>query len=264
MRKSGRILFILGFVLAAFAAAGLYWAVINTKPPPPTVPTSKLVVAFQPVVQRSEIDAAQIGLIDWPQTVPTPIGAFESSNDVIGKLAKAEIGAGQPILESMLIDKSDLGDLYGNASLVVDEGQRAVAMPIKIDSNVAEAVQVGDYVDLVVTFAAQSTAGGVSEQLIVTHHLMQDVLVLQVGPWPNTDAATTSNPEAGGGTKGYTVITFQMNLQDAQVLKYAQLNAADVSLALRRANDHTLEETEPVTLDYINKRFGYQLPTIGR
>jgi Flp pilus assembly protein CpaB len=269
MRKSGRILFVLGFVLAAFSALGLYWILINTKPPPPTVPTSKLVIAFQPVTERSEIAADQIGLVDWPQTVPTPTGAYDSSSEVIGKLAKTQIAPGQPILADMLLDKSKVNEFHSNAALILDERTRAIALPVKVDTSVAQAVQAGDRVDLVVTFHASTTSsqqesgGAASGELVVTHHLMQDVLVLQVGPWPNSDAPNAQNSRQAD-ENNYTVVTLQLNLQDAEVLKFAQLNAADVSLALRRANDHSLEETEPVTLEYINKRFGYGFPSSGK
>lgn len=262
MRRNGRVLFILGFVLAVLSALGLYALLITSKPPPATVPTTKLVVAFQSVTERSEIGAAQVGVVDWPETLPTPIGAYASPSDAIGKLAKGAIYPGQPILDEMLIDKADVKQLHSNASLVVDESYRALALPVKIDTNVAEAVQAGDRIDLIATFTVQPVAvgtGATAPAITKTHRLLEDVLVLQVGPWPNT----AEQPKEGGDGS-YTVVTLLLNLQDAQVVKFAQLQADDVSMVLRHANDHTVDETEPVTIQYLNKRFGYNFPLSGQ
>ena len=263
MRRSGRILFILGFVLAIISALALYFLIAESKPPPAEVPTTKVVVAFQNVPQRSEVSADQVGLVDWPQTVPTPIGAYDSPSSVLGKLAKAPIYPGQPVNSDMLVDKTDLKESHSNAALIIDDRMRAIAMPVKVDTNVAEAIQAGDRVDFVVTFTAQPVnAQGQPEgtSTTKTHRLLEDVLVLQVGPWPNPGVKAGD----AAAEQQYSVVTLQVNLQDAQVIKYAQLKADDVSLALRRANDHTLEVSEPVTLEYLNKRFGYNWPVLGQ
>lgn len=257
MRRNGRILFILGFVLAVISAVGLYVVVANSKPPPAQVPTTQVVVAFQSVQQRSEIDANEIGIVPWPQTVPTPIGAYSTSDQVLGKLAKAPIYPGQSINSEMLVDKADLKESHGNAALILEERTRAIAMPVKMDTSVAQAIQAGDRVDFVVTFRVSAETSEGQKELVTTHRLLEDVLILQVGPWPAGDGKAEAEAN-------FSVVTFQVNLQDAQVIKYAQLNAADVSLALRPANDHTLEQTEPVTLEYLNKRFGYGFPIGGQ
>ena len=88
---------------------------------------------------------------------------------------------------------------------------------------------------------------------------MQNVLILQVGPWPNPNP--NSKDQGGGQT---AVLTLQLNEQDALVLKYSIENSNGLTLVLRPANETELANPEPVTLEYINKRFGYKFPATGQ
>src|ERR671933_647140 len=160
MRRGGKVFIILGILLALISGAGVFVVLASAEPQPVEVPTTKVVVAFQPVVERSEISGDQVGQVDWPQKIPTPIGAYEKPADVVGKLATEPIYPGQPIIDKMLIDKSEVKETHSNASLILEKGMVAVAMPVTINSNVAEAIQAGDRVDLLATFTAQPTAAG--------------------------------------------------------------------------------------------------------
>jgi Flp pilus assembly protein CpaB len=260
MRRGGRVLIILGMVLALIAGAGVYVALATAEPQSEPVKTTKLVMAVQPIVERSEVAPEQVVQVDWPLTIPTPVGAFEKPADVSGKFATVPIYPGQPLVDKMLIDKSELKDTHSNASLLLEKGTVAIALPVTINSNVANALQTGDRVDILATFTAPPVATAnqaPSAPLITTHHLMQDVLILQVGPWPSPN----SKEQNSGGS---AVVTFQMQEQDALVLKYALENSSGLTLVLRPANDTELAKPEPVTIEYINKRFGYKFPIPGQ
>jgi hypothetical protein len=60
------------------------------------------------------------------------------------------------------------------------------------------------------------------------------------------------------------VLTVQLDMQDALVLKNMQANASTFTLALRPATDHGLANPTPVTLDYLQQRFGFRLSDLGR
>jgi Flp pilus assembly protein CpaB len=258
MRRGGRVFIILGILLALISGFGVYVVLASAEPQPVEVPTTHLVMAIQPVTERSEVTNDQVTQIDWPQKIATPIGAFGKPADVVGKLATVPIYPGEPVVDKMLIDKSQIKETHSNAALILEKGFVAVALPVTINTDVAEAIQTGDRVDLLVTFTAQPT--GVERSataLIVTQRVLQDVLILQVGPWPSEGAKNESSGQVG-------VVTMQLNEQDALVLKYAEQNSSGLALALRPANDHDLANPEPVTLEYINKRFGYNLPISGQ
>lgn len=263
MRRGGRIFIILGIVLALISGIGVFVVLATAEPQPVEVPTTKVVVAFQQVPSRSEISADQVGQVDWPQRIPTPIGAYERPADVVGKLALQPIYPGQPIMNQAVISKGDAAARGSNAALILEKGQVAVALGITVNSDVAEAIQPGDRVDLLVTYGAnvQEAAGGNTQNFVVTQTTLQNVLILQVGPWPRNVGQETSAGASGGGI---SIVTLQVNEQDALVLKHIENTAQNYSFALRAANDDQPFTTEPVTLEYLNKRFKMNIPGLGQ
>jgi Flp pilus assembly protein CpaB len=212
---------------------------------------------------------------------------------VVGKLAQVPVYPGQPVVSQMLIARSVLTATHSNASLILEPGTLAVAIPVNTNSNVAEAVQPGDHVDLFANFDINVKELGIPpptsaitevETIKVTHLLLQDVVVLEVGTWPRpgpapverpvsqvaptgplgSPAQAASAPAAQPSNPAPIVVTLQVKAQDASVLKYMEQNAASFSLALRPANDHGLAQPTPVTIDYLMKRFGFSLPDMGR
>lgn len=250
MNRTGKVLLVLGFIVSIISGFGVFVLLALAQPKPAAVETTKLVIAFQNIQPRTEITQGQVGSADWPIAVPTPIGGFADSTGVIGKLSTSSIGPGQPILSSMLIDKSQIKETHSNAALVLEKGTIAKAMQVSIVSNVAEAIQAGDRVDVIATFSNQPQTG---QPIPVTQRLLADVLILQVGPWP----VPGSKPQA---VTGAAVITLQLKEQEALVLEYAIEHASTVTLFLRPANDHDILTLDPITLDYINQRFGYRFP----
>jgi Flp pilus assembly protein CpaB len=264
MKRSGggRIFIVLGFVLALISGIGVFYLLATAEPQPVPVQTSKLVVSYQQIPARSEISPDQIGQVDWPQTVPTPIGAFAELGDVVGKLALNPIYPGQPINNEMVISKGDATAQHSNAALIIEKGQVAVAIGVGLDSNVAEALQAGDRVDLIVTYNLDIQSpllGQSSQQYNVTQKTLENVLVLQVGPWPRAVGEQSSQ---GGGS--VNIITLQMPEQDAVALKHMQNSASSYAFVLRSANDEQIFTTEPVTIEYLNKRFNFNIPGLGQ
>lgn len=257
MRGSGRIFVILGILLAIIAGIAVFVVLANAEPQPETVPTTKVVFAIQQIPARSEISPDQIGEFDWPQTVQVPLGAFENPGDVVGKISKNPIYAGQPIINEMLISKDELETTHSNAALILEKGQVGVALGLSLNSSVAEAIQVGDRVDLIVTYATDIEGG--SSQYQLTQKTLENVLILQVGPWPRSVGEQSSQ---SGGT--VNIVTLQMAEQDALALQHLSATASEYNLVLRAANDDQLFTTEPVTLEYLNKRFNFNIPGLAR
>jgi Flp pilus assembly protein CpaB len=260
MRRGGRVLVILGMVLAVIAGGGVYVVLANAEPQAEPVKTTKLVMSVQNIVERSEVAPEQVAQVDWPVTIPTPVGAFEKPTDAVGKFALVPIYPGQPLVAGMLIDKSQIKDTHSNAALLLEKGSVAIALPVTANTEVADAIQAGDRVDILATFTAQPVTTGnqsAGQPLVASHRLLQNVLILQIGPWPNPGTKS----QGGAAT---TVVTLQLNEQDALVLKYSLENSNGLTLVLRPANDTDLANPEPVTLEYINKRFGYRFPATGK
>ncbi len=255
-RGGGRILVILGIVLALIAGAGVYVVLATSTQGSAPVETTGLVMAGQPIDQRTEILPDQLVQANWPVTIPTPVGAFASPTEVAGKIAVVPIQPGEPIIGKMVLDKGDIKESHSNASLIIEKGSIGIAMPVAINSNVANAIQAGDRVDILATFTAQPIAGAqqVGPPQTASQRLLADILILQVGLWP----------AEGGKGDATPIVTFQLKEQDALVLKYAMEQSTGLTLVLRPANDHQLDTLEPVTLEYINKRFGFKFPSAGQ
>lgn len=263
MRGGGRIFVILGIILALIAGVAVFVVLASAEPQPEVVPTTKLVVAFQQVPARTEISPDQIGEVDWPVRVPTPIGAYERPADVVGKLSRNPIYAGQPIISDMVISKGDIEAQHSNAALLLEQGEVAVALGVTLGSNVAEAIQPGDRVDLIVTYNVEiqnALSGQGQGPYVVTQKTLENVLILQVGPWPR-DVGEQSSSQ-GGGAIG--IVTLQMVEQDALTLKHLEQTASSYAFVLRAANDEQIFTTEPVTIEYLNKRFNFNIPGLGQ
>ncbi len=258
MKRGGRIFVLLGLILALVAGGGVYYILAMANPgqePPKTV---KVVMAAQPIVQRSEIMPDQLIAADWPESIATPVGAVAEPTQVTGKLALVPVSPGIPIVDTMVISRGALTETHGNAAMILEKGWVAIAMGVGGTSNVANAIQTGDRVDILATFTAQPVgkAGeNTGAPLTATQRLLADILILQVGPWSG---------ECGKAECSASIVTFQLKEQDALVLKHAVDNGGNLTLVLRAANDTQLDNLEPVTLEYINKRFGFKFPVAGQ
>lgn len=269
MRRGGRILILLGLLLGAITALGSFMILSSATELGRQIPTKPVVVALQPIRARSAITIDAIGVKDWPEAALPP-GAqfFEKTEEITNTLALIDIYPGQIILKPMVIDKKQAGEIgtRSNAAFVIPTGKVAMAFGISEITGVAGALQAGDYVDVLLTLQASSlptqtvragtTVAG-TEGLPVTQLMLQNVLVLQVGNW-------TSGTGQGQGDPA-TSITLALDRQDALALKAAR-EQGEIDLVLRRAGDTQIVETEPVTLQYLNKRFKFNLlpPITGR
>ncbi len=260
MRHGGRILVLLGLILGVVAAGGTFLVVSSSQPQGVQLPTRSVVIAQQNIPARTEISPSSIGKGEWPEAY-LPVGAYQNTGDVSGKLAVETIHQGQIILPGMLIDKTQVKETRSNASFMIPEGKIAVAFPLSALTGVAGAIQAGDTVDMLLTLdpSKLTSTRGITgtaplpgtEGLPVTQMMLQDVLILNVGTWPaagtKDQAAATSN-----------TITLVLDRQDALALKAAR-ELGSIDLVLRRAGDHKPVTTEPVTLQYLNKRFNFAL-----
>lgn len=269
MRRGGRILVVLGLLLGALTALGTFLVLSSAVEQGTRVPTKPVVIALLPIADRSIISEDAVGLKDWPEPLP-PGQIFDKTADVAGKLAIEPIYPGQIILPPMIIDKQKAGEIgtRSNAAFVIPEGKVAMAFSINDITGSAGALQPGDYVDVMLTLQAstpptqtvragtQPTLTG-TEGLAATQLMLQNILILQVGNW-----SSGTGQEKGGPANN---ITFALDRQDALALKSAR-EQGQIDLILRRVNDTKIVDTEPVTLQYLNKRFKFNLtpPITGR
>ncbi len=258
MRRGGRILIVLGLLLGLITAAVTFITLSQGTTPQETIATRDVVVATQNIGQRAEITLDMVSTASFPINA-IPAGAFEFPQAVVGKLTLMPIYPGQIILPPMIADKpapiiTPTGSI---ASFMIPEGKVAMAFEISNINGVAGAIQPGDTVDILVTLQASAlppatprpgTATTGTEGLPVTQLTLQDVLVLHVGSWGIQDR----NAPPGG------ILTFVLDRQDAATLKGFK-EQGQIDLVLRRVGDRKIYEIEPVSLQYLNRRFKFNL-----
>lgn len=261
MRRGGRLLVFLGILLGVMTAGAtfLYLYALPSNPAP--VQTRPVVIALQNIPARTQIPAGAIGTRDYPLDFITP-GSFEKPDGVIGKFALQPIYQGQAIVAQMFLDTTAGGTsgTHSNAAFLVADGKVAVAFPLTALSSVANAIQDGDTVDILLTLTpVQANPSGVrptttstgTEGQPATQLMLQDVQILHVGNWTPEGAAADKSAAS--------FVTIVLERQDALALKAAR-EQGTIEFALRHAGDHKpAATTEPVNLEYLNRRFNFRL-----
>jgi pilus assembly protein CpaB len=253
---------VLGLLLGAITAVGTFLVLSSAVEQGRQIPTKQVVVALQPITDRSIIGSDAVGVKDWPETALPPGEIFSEAGKVVGMLAVQTIYPGQIILPPMIIDKKKAGEIgtRSNAAFVIPEGKVAMTFGVNEITGVGNALQPGDRVDLMLTLQADipicppaKPCSGL-EGLPVTQLMLQNVLILQVGAWSSGEESSK------GGERG--VLTFALDRQDALALKSAR-EQGQIDLVLRGVGDQKTVDLEPVTLQYLNRRFKFNLTPTG-
>ena len=285
--RRGRILILLGLILAIGTAAAVYIFLQGTQAPAPEIPTEVVVVAILPIAE-DELVEGKVELQGKPVDA-IPEGAIRSLEATTGMLAAGPIAPNQILHPDNLISPQERR-LEGELGKLVEEGFVAVAFPIDELSSVSYGIQPGDRVDILMTFPfvdidqdsqikepicpfecpdLSSVTVGSEEQnaRLVAQLTVQDAEVLGVGRWgeelPTAAEQQQANQDRNAPPPTPQVpkyITLMLTPQDALVLKVAREYEASIDLAVRAEEDHQTFATEQVTLDYILARFGVSLP----
>jgi Flp pilus assembly protein CpaB len=287
--RRGRILILLGLILAIGAAAAVFVLLQSTAQTGGTaeIPREKVVVAKQPIAEDEPVvDRLEI------REVPSEMvreGALQTLDGTGNMLAVGPIPQGSIVYSEMLQTPEEQMK-EGKLGQLVETGYLAIAFPITELSSVSYGVQPGDYVDILMTLpfidvdqdiqskqplcpplcpsggeapTTAETSGQI--QRLTTQLTVQDVLVLGVGRW--TYKVETPPDEQPANQDEQTVvqlpeyITLMLQPQDALVLKFAREQGLSIDLAVRGVEDHqSFSNIQQVTLDYVMARFGISLP----
>lgn len=284
--RRGRILILLGLILAVGTAAAVY-VVVNSMEPSQTseIVLEDVVVALQPIAEEELIEG-RVGLVAMPKDY-VPEGALRSLEGTGDLLAAGPIPQGAAIHPSMLISQVELAQ-EGELGKLIEPGLVAVAFPVNELSSVSYGIRPGDHIDVLMTFffmdidqetqiaepiCAPFCPGpeGETEAALGTQLprpaaqlTLQDIQVLGVGRWAQELTPEQEQAQAEAGepvpVELPEYITVMVTPQDALVLKLAREMEAKIDLAVRSEDDTQQFVTQQVTLDYILARFGVSLP----
>lgn len=134
--------------------------------------------------------------------------------------------------------------LDGGLAADIKKTMRAVSINASGAAAVSGMVKPNDHVDVIGTFsfpAANATKPGQTE--LVTCTILQNVLVLATGR-----ETAKSSARSGYGAPvaaGYSTVTLEVTLREAEMLAFAEQIKGRLSLALRNRNDGTYERELP-------------------
>jgi pilus assembly protein CpaB len=282
--RRGRILILIGLILAIGTAAAVYVVVQGFDQAETTeVEFEQVVVAKQPIAEDEPI-AGLVGLADMPKDY-VPQGALRSLEGTEELIAAGPIPQNAVIHPSMLISLAELAQ-EGALGKLVEPGLLAVSFPINELSSVSYGIRPGDHIDVLMTFFFMDidqetqvtepicapfcpdgqTQASLGSQIprAAAQLTLQNIQILGVGRWAQEMTPEQEEAQAQTGEAVQVelpqYITLMVTPQDALTLKLARELGAKIELAVRSEEDMQTFTTQQVTLDYVMARFGVTLP----
>jgi pilus assembly protein CpaB len=179
-------------------------------------------IAAGTAISDKLIKEGTIKMASWPKA-SVPVGAFSSPDQLVGKINKTKIVAGEPILESRLA-----GDGTG-LTVRLEAGKRAMAVKVDEIIGVSGFVMPDDRVDVIVTTAPASGAQNEKFSKIV----LQNKRVLSVAQ--NVEQKD-DKPQVAQS------ITLEVTPDEAEKLSLAS-QEGQIILALRALGDDAVAQT---------------------
>ncbi|ACF11869.1 Flp pilus assembly protein CpaB [Chlorobaculum parvum NCIB 8327] len=187
---------------------------------------AKVVIVAMPIDAGKVIAPDQIKAVQWPSSA-VPLNAFARTADVVGRVARVSMIAGEPVLP----DKLALKGAKGGLASTLPEGKRAITVKVNEVIAVAGFALPGSYVDILVN-------GKDDNRRSFSRTVLSRVKVLAV------DQVTTGDPDK---PKLVNAVTVELSPREAEKLDLAR-NIGNLSLVLRNELDTAEVNSEGVRL----------------
>ena len=151
---------------------------------------------------------------------------------VVGKGARVDIPAGEPVTSNLIASAPDLVSSSDVTYLPIPQGYVAVAIPTSEQAGVAGYVQVGDRISILASLNTQVL--GASPALLAVRTVFRDLMVLRVGP------ATTGQSTSQVSTS----LTVLMTACDSEYMFWL-INNATLKYELESYHDYGVTPTQP-------------------
>jgi pilus assembly protein CpaB len=261
LKRSNRLVLLIGVFLAIVAFAGIFFLQSGRGPAKQEVPTdADTVIAAVDIPLGSRITAEQV-TVQKVLLTGRDADAFGAPSQVIGQIVRQPVTAGQAITARTLSGGANPGEIL---DIQVPAGKRAMTVQVDQVTGVGTVIKTGDYVDMVVavpkdnfpvvavnptarsyTILYQEGTGIYGTSVKVLLQGMQ-VLGTLLPPPPATtqeqqqQQGQQQNTQTGTALNGQQeIVALAVDAQQAEVIKFAQmLNREDaISLILRSPDD---------------------------
>ncbi|MGO9178361.1 MAG: Flp pilus assembly protein CpaB [Candidatus Limnocylindrales bacterium] len=297
MKRSSRLIILVGFILAIGAFAGIIWwgsrgGTSSTGPGATVASTTSVVEAAANIPLGAVITTSEVG-VKSIAVANLPSDAYTDSSQVVGRVARQAITSGGIITTA---DFASGNTAQGDQIIqALKPGFRAMAVEVDQSSGVGTLIQPGDRVDMVIAFniteyLPQPATGPASSQLPVplpsqpvsVKDILQNLEVLGTLTAPATTSTngqtTTQAAAAPGAPVGLTgqqmIVILAVTAQQAEIIKYAQVEAVSntaagganmpISLILRAPADASAppDKTSGIVLKTLIDQYGVLPPAL--
>jgi len=218
--RNTRTLIVLLLALVLAGAAVLVAAIWMGGQSAPS--SQKVVVALLDINVGDKVTPVMLRTIDWPVGALPP-GAVAETKLIEGRITRASISVGEPVLESKLAPVGATGGL----SAIVADGKRAMTVRVNDVVGVAGFALPGNFVDILVsTQDDRAKQLGVPEQAI-SKIVLERILVLAVAQESSRD---DNKP------KVVNAVTLELTPEQVEKLDLAR-TVGSLSLVLRNQID---------------------------
>ena len=276
MKRSNRLMLLLGVLLAVVAFGGVLMFGSKSGSSEPTVPqTVSVVTALQDVALGSALTAEDLTTIDM--ATADAIDTFRDPAQLVGLVVRHTVRAGSAFTSA---------DFQTGSVSAIDvtsglkPGQRAMAIPVDSLSGIGSLIQAGDFVDVMLAITDQPDPvkapvvgefrdeSGLPATKILDDWmnnttikvLVQNVQVLGT-LLPSADGSGTDT--SGQPATGAFIAILSVTPQQAEAIRFAQLDG-NLYLLLRAPADSAAADiqTTGITLRELVDRWGVLPPRV--
>jgi Flp pilus assembly protein CpaB len=289
LKRSNRLVLIIGIVLAVAAFAGVI-VLSNQRPAavstaPTTLPTvfAKADMPLGTVITQDMVEAREVDI------AVRPIDAYGNVGLVVGQTVRTDVKAAALLSPSMFSTGAGGG---AEVAALLEPGLRAIAVTVDQSTGVGSLINVGDRVDLLIGFTGDkvpqvtvTNPTPTTREIVLvpgfnpttTKLLLQNMQV--IGTLAPPPAATTTAPAAPGAsgapattlTGASELVILAVTPQQAEVIKFAQIDG-QISLVLRSPKDFRdangqaitppVDETTGIVLKTLIDEYGILPPVL--
>jgi Flp pilus assembly protein CpaB len=254
---------------------------------PLPAPTPKPAITVQAVVTTHDVALGgvlrsdDIKLVDVPVELAPP-GVISDPEQVIGRITKVQLVAGEMVMDHNLADPSNVN---GDLGFVIGDNQVLMAFPATDLISTLDVLQRGDLVDILASIEAPRPQGldrpgaeaeAVEEVEVLTGMITFDALqrleitamVVEIqqeeqrSAVPEVPTGGTPQPQPTPQPREVKVLAYLLALtpQDALALKNLKDNGATFDFVLRAPTSTQLFELQTITTDYLIDRYEFAVP----
>jgi pilus assembly protein CpaB len=202
---------------------------------------TKVAVAAADISLGQQITPEAVKLVDWP-AASLPLGVVQDATSLAGRVTKASLSRGEPVLESKLTPMGTKGGL----SAVIADGKRAITVRVNDVVGVAGFALPGSFVDIIVNTQKDkqdSKASAERTDQSISKIVLEKILVLAVAQEVNRDETKP---------KVVNAVTLEVSPDEAEKLDLAR-SVGSLSLVLRNQMDPRPAETAGATKNSLLK-----------